>query len=116
MKLLPPERMRTFQDEISSGDDDISVNTEDPPSQTLGYGDSSTPTDGKGDRSPEQKDGIATKETRAVSWLRGSVVFAILLAAALVSGLVYYLLGKSQENTFLAAFDGEAEKVFAEFT
>lgn len=115
MKLTKSNK--TLQDGSFSNDEDGSINLDNTDllgqSSEEGFGDSSS---GSSDDNKETEDEIAAKETRVVTWLRASVVFALLLAAAIVSVMVHYLLVQSQEDTFVAAFDGEAEKVFAEFT
>ena len=64
--------------------------------------------------SSTDEEDFAGEETKRVSWLRAGVVSALLLAAVSVCLVVYFLLAKSEEDTFVAAFGGEVEKVFSE--
>ena len=64
----------------------------------------------------ENKDEVLAKdETRAVSWLRLMVMFALLSAAVLVAGTVFWLIDRALEETLLAEFHGSAEKLFESF-
>jgi hypothetical protein len=81
-----------------------------------GTGTSASSTRVTGEDGDMIKDQLSRKETTAVFRLRVVVSLALLLAAAAVSYVVYFITRKAEMDAFEVQYEGAAEKVVISFT
>ena len=67
------------------------------------------------DRDGGHSDSLAKEETNAVFRLRVMVILVLLVAAGIVSYVIYHYTSKAESQEFRAQFDGSAQKVIETF-
>lgn len=74
-----------------------------------------TSSNGHDNEDQQERRLLAEKETKSVFRLRVAVIFALFVAASVVSAVVYVITTRAEESEFEAQFEGAADKLLSSF-